>query len=90
MVTGKKDEVGEDNGNDKIDEFLFIKDIEELLARYLKSAKEEPFHLSMFHLRDPDTEGHAHGWDLRDDSPYLKALMRVDGVIGQLLNFIDS
>jgi len=88
---GKKDEIGEDDGNDKIDEFVFIEDIEELMDRYLKSANEEPFNLTMFHLRDPDTAGHKSGWDLKKEgSDYLKALMRVDKVIGLLLESIEG
>jgi hypothetical protein len=44
----------------------------------------------MLHLRDTDTAGHKSGWDLTVGSPYMKAAMRIDGVIGQLLGMVDS
>ena len=82
--------VGEDNGKDKIDTFVFDEDIEVLMGRYLEAMGEKPFQLSMLHLRDTDTAGHASGWDLSDGSPYMKAAMRIDGEVGRLLQLIDS
>ena len=88
--TGKPDMVGEDNGKDKIDTFVFDEDIEVLMGRYLEAMGEKPFQLSMLHQRDTDTAGHASGWDLSDGSPYMKAAMRIDGEVGRLLQLIDS
>ena len=87
---GKADEIGEDDGKDKIDSYVFEKDIELLIKQYLEEMKKDPFQLSLLHLRDPDTAGHKSGWDLKGGTPYMKALMRVDGVIGQLMELIDS
>ncbi len=87
---GKPDEVGEDDGKDKIDTFVFEEDIEVLMGRYLEAMAGNPYQLSMLHLRDTDTAGHASGWDLTDGSPYMLAAMRIDGVIGKLLQRIDS
>ncbi|MFT4547177.1 MAG: putative AlkP superfamily pyrophosphatase or phosphodiesterase [Verrucomicrobiales bacterium] len=87
---GKPDTIGEDNGKDKLDVFVFEEDIEKLMPRYLEAMKATPFQLSMLHLRDTDTAGHASGWDLTDGAPYMKAVVRIDGVLGQLMELIDS
>ena len=87
---GKEDEIGEDDGRDKLDEFVFEEDIEILMGRFLDAMKKDPFHLSMLHLRDTDTAGHKSGWDLTEGSPYMKAAMHIDGVIGKLMTQIDS
>ncbi|MGI9239207.1 MAG: alkaline phosphatase family protein [Verrucomicrobiales bacterium] len=87
--SGQPDKVGEDNGRDKIDQFVFEKDIEILMERYLKAMAEDPYQLSMLHLRDTDTAGHASGWDLSDGSAYMKAAIRIDGEVGKLLGLID-
>lgn len=87
---GKPDEIGEDNGRDKIDTYVFEEDIEVLMERYLQAMAKAPFQLSMLHLRDTDVAGHASGWDLTMGSPYMKAAVRIDGVIGKLLEQLDS
>jgi hypothetical protein len=60
------------------------------MERYLEAMRAKPFQLSMLHLRDTDSAGHASGWDLTDGSPYMMAAVRIDGVIGKLLAQIDS
>jgi len=87
---GKDDEVGDDDGRDKIDTYVLEDDIAELMARYIDAMREEPFQLSMLHLRDTDSAGHASGWDLTEGSPYMLAALRIDGVIGELLALLDS
>ena len=87
---GKPDQIGEDDGKDKIDTYVFEEDIEKLMPRFLEAMKASPFQLSMLHLRDTDTAGHKSGWDLTEGSPYMKAIVRIDGVLGDLLKLIDS
>ncbi len=87
---GEPDTVGADNGRDKIDDYEFEEDSAKLIARYLVKMTRAPYHLSFIHLRDPDTAGHAHGWDLTDDSKYLRALAKCDMLIGQLLTLIEG
>lgn len=88
--SGKVDEVGDDDGRDKIDEFVFVEDIADLMARYVVAMSERPFQLSMLHLRDTDSAGHKYGWDLTEGSPYMQAAVRIDVVIGDLLALIDA
>jgi hypothetical protein len=44
----------------------------------------------MLHLRDCDSVGHAETWNLAAGSPYLKALAKVDGLVGKLLDAIEA
>jgi predicted AlkP superfamily pyrophosphatase or phosphodiesterase len=87
---GREDKVGVDDGKDKIDDFVFIEDTDALVARFLAAMAKQPYQLSMLHLRDPDTAGHASGWDLTEGSPYLVAVEHVDRLVGRLLAAIDA
>ena len=87
---GRPDAIGEDNRRDKIDVYVFEKDIEKLMDQFIAAMKADPYELSMLHLRDTDTSGHASGWDLTDGSPYMQAVVRIDGVLGKLLGLLDS
>ncbi|MDG2125722.1 MAG: alkaline phosphatase family protein, partial [Verrucomicrobiales bacterium] len=72
-IWANPDTVDTDNGKDKIDSFVFIEETDALITQFLEAVEEDPFQLSMLHLRDTDTAGHAGGWDIREGSPYLLA-----------------
>ena len=87
---GAEDETGRDNGKDKIDTFIVEEETGMLMKEFFKASKKDPFGLVMIHLRDTDTSGHKSGWDLEKGSNYLKAVKKIDGLIGDLIEFIDA
>ena len=87
---GAEDVTGLDNGRDKIDTYVFEEETESLMKEFIQESKKAPFGLSMLHLRDPDTAGHKGGWDLDEGSKYLNSIEKVDGLIGDLIEFIDD
>jgi hypothetical protein len=87
---GSDDSVGEDDGKDKIDVYEFEEKTEILVSEFIAANTEKPFQLAMLHLRDPDTSGHSKGWDLTEGSVYMGALMKIDGLIGDILEAIEA
>lgn len=62
--------------------------LEELRAHLV--ARQNERDLIFVHLHDLDTRGHADGWNMTSDSPYLQTLFDVDAKLGQLLATIDE
>ncbi len=87
---GEPDTTGEDNGRDKIDRYVFEDDIDVLIDAFLADLGSAAPGLAMIHLRDTDTQGHAHGWDLTPGSPYLTALTKEDALIGRILDAVNA
>lgn len=87
---GTPDTDGEDNGRDKIDVFEYADDTDELVKRFLRDLAAEPASYSFVHLQDPDSRGHAFGWDLSPGSEYLLAVRRVDLFIGWILDAVED
>lgn len=89
----RKDTIGEDDGDKKIDDFSVVFDASLLVPQMLTAidagiaAKPETASFTMFHFRDTDALGHASGWDSPE---YVGALERVDGLIGNILDHIAS
>ena len=90
--TGAVDEVGEDNGKDKLDIFQFEGETEKLVDGVVAALKsDQPPHFTMLHLRDPDSAGHAHSWDVTSsDTDYMKAVSNVDALIGRLFKAVET
>ena len=88
--SGKPDTIGEDNGNDKLDDYHHNDKTEELIKTFTDNLANDPYGLSMLHLRDPDTSGHAHGWDISCRSIYIYAVSKMDWIVGKILEFIES
>ncbi|MCB1236001.1 MAG: alkaline phosphatase family protein [Verrucomicrobiae bacterium] len=88
--TGEPDTTGPDNGRDKIDVYHENDDTEALIGEFIAAETEKPFDFAMLHLRDCDSAGHKDSWDLTPGSPYLEAAKKVDGLIGRLLEMIDT
>lgn len=87
---GRADTQGEDNGKDKIDHYHFNAKTEELIKSFTESLAKTPYGFSMLHLRDPDTAGHANGWDIQPKSVYISAVSKMNWIIGKLFDFIDT
>jgi len=87
---GAPDTTGEDNGKDKIDTYLRNDVTTELVEALTEQLRTNPAPLTMVHLRDPDTSGHANGWILEGDTPYLQAIQQVDTLIGLIFDAIEE
>ena len=87
---GAADVTGEDNGRDKIDTFVYEKDTADLVERFIDDMRADPYGYVFLHLRDPDAHGHRYGWNQKQGSAYMKAVKRVDTLLGQLFEAIDS
>lgn len=87
---GAPDLSGHDDGQDKVDAFLFLSDTEVLVDRAIADLTAAPAAYTFIHLFDPDAAGHATGWDLTPGSPYLAAVARVDLLVGRLLSAVEA
>jgi len=86
---GAPDRTGEDDGSDKIDRSLVDGDPEALVAAFADDFAAEPVTYAFLHLRQPDSTGHASGWDLAPGSDYLGAVRAVDRAIALLLELAE-
>lgn len=87
---GAADETGEDNGKDKVDLYVMNEDTAKLVDDLIATFNEGAADFTMLHLRDCDSAGHKDGWNLTPGSPYLAAVTRVDGLVGRVLDAIES
>ncbi len=87
---GADDVTGEDNGKNKIDTYVIDETTDTLVAALLAQLRANPANLTMLHLRDPDSAGHAEGWNLDGDTPYLRAVQHIDTLLGRLLDEVES
>ncbi len=90
MEHARIDEIGDDNGTDKIDLYVMDTNTDSLVEQFKTAFLEKEFNYSFIHLRDLDTAGHSFSWSLAADSEYIHALHRVDGLIGKLIEFVES
>ncbi len=89
-ANGEPDTTGPDNGRDKIDRYVVNEETGPLVDQLIASFAEKPADVTMLHLRNCDSAGHALTWDLTEGSPYLAALKEVDGLLGKLLDGIND
>ncbi len=89
-LNGAPDRIGVDNGRNKIDRYVYLEDSKQLLQEYLSAMRAAPFNYSLLHLHDPDSAGHQAYWDVTPGSEYMKAVQRVDRMLGELLRLIES
>ncbi len=87
---GAEDKTDEDNGRDKIDHVVINEDTSALMTSLLSDLAVKPADLTMLHLRNCDSAGHAEGWILATGTPYMEALRKVDGLLGQLIAGIEA
>jgi len=86
-TSGAPDTTGADDGRDKIDLYLYEWDTGTLFARWKADMSFLRWNYSFLHLRDPDSEGHAHGWTSRD---YREAVMRCDRMLGEVFALVRA
>jgi hypothetical protein len=89
-LRGAPDTVGDDHGRDKID--LYLKsDVSEVLTSAALQALRGPDRrtLVLLHYAGPDDVGHEFGWDMMPNSPYMRAVQRVDRELGRLLTALE-
>lgn len=89
-VDGAPDTTGADDGRDKIDVFVYERDTEDLVDRFVADMRADPHDYAFVHLRDPDTAGHWFGWRLWQWHPYMRAVRRVDDRLGEILALVES
>ncbi|MEM0960980.1 MAG: alkaline phosphatase family protein [Bacteroidota bacterium] len=87
---GAPDNVGVDNGTDKIDRYTYHGNTKELTEKVVRDLQALPSHYTFLHLQDPDAAGHEFSWDLGQGSFYLDGVRRVDNRLGLLLDLIES
>ena len=76
-----------DYGRNKIDLFVYDKDLESMTTRFLAAMKEKPFQYAFLHYAEPDATGHAHGWG---SDAYQQAVRKVDAQLGRIFQGIES
>ncbi len=89
-IHGALDSTGEDNGRNKIDAYVFSEETNDLVNSYLIAMKRSPYNYCLIHLRDPDSAGHGHHWDVATGSEYLNAVAKIDRQLGAILQTIDD
>lgn len=87
---GAPDSLRPDHGRDKLDVSVIDDDSAALVEGVLQATAQHPFGYLFLHFRDPDSAGHASGFDLSPESPYSEAVKRVDDLLGRLLSFLDA
>ena len=87
---GAPDTTGASDGRDKVDVFVYDPDAGDLVDRFVEDLEADPYGYAFVHLRDPDTAGHLYGWRLWGWHPYMRAVRRVDGYLGTILDAIES
>lgn len=86
---GAPDRTGADDGSGKIDAFVYEPDTEALVERFVADMEAEPFTYAFLHLRDPDSMGHRWGWRLWGWHPYMRAVRKMDALIGDVLAMVE-
>ena len=89
-VNGAEDLIGEDNGRDKIDSFVYDKDTRSLVDRFVAAMSGDPADYAFIHLRDPDTAGHTRSWAVRHGSSYMNSVEKVDRLIGRIIEMVET
>lgn len=84
---GPPDEVGPDQGTDKLDEFVVEEDNADLVSAALRRIAPLRRGLVFVHLSAPDKAGHASGWMSR---PYLEAVASTNREVGRLIRAVDA
>ena len=87
---GAIDAVEPDSGQDKIDDYEYNVDTEELVDSFITNLTDNKHNYAFLHLKDPDSAGHSSTWSLDLDSEYLTAVERVDALLVKILEFIDT
>ena len=89
-VNGAVDQTGSDDGRNKIDRYEFNPITSQLVAEFIADLEAQQRHYAFVHIKDPDTAGHAYGWNITPGSEYLRSIKTTDNYLGQILTFIET
>ena len=89
-VNGALDIIGPDNGRNKIDVYVSDSNTANLVSTLIDDQSSEPMNYSFLHLTNPDTVGHAYGWDITIGSRYCDTIKTMDDRLGELFDLIDT
>ena len=87
---GAADTVGDDDGRNKIDRYEFNPVTSQLVDDFIADLEAQDRHYAFLHIKDPDTAGHAFGWNINPGSEYLNAIKTTDSYLGQVFSHIDA
>lgn len=87
---GAEDLVGDDNGRDKIDHFVYEQDSEVLVEQFVGEMAQNPYNYAFLHLRDPDHVGHMFDFDLGGKNAYMRVIRKVDRLLGRVLELVET
>jgi hypothetical protein len=87
-TSGAVDTVGEDNGRDKID-FAQLVDggSAGIVSNFVASMATTPRNYTFLHLVEPDTQGHAGGWE---NQAWYDSVKVIDDRLAQIFDLIDN
>ncbi|MCX8155878.1 MAG: alkaline phosphatase family protein [Verrucomicrobiae bacterium] len=92
-IRGAPDEVGEDNGRNKVDYVLnfpwsfYSNNRWGILRAVTNYLNDVPTHFSFIHFADLDYLGHTFGWS---SVSWSNALIEIDGCLGQLMAYLEN
>lgn len=89
-TNGAPDLVGEDNGRDKIDLYVYLASTAALVNTLVANFSTQTFHYVFIHLTDPDSVGHSSGWDPTPGSPYSNVIKTMDQRLGVLFDLVTT
>ncbi|MEX2187799.1 MAG: alkaline phosphatase family protein [Pirellulales bacterium] len=87
-ASGAIDAIGVDNGRDKID-FAQLVDggSAGIVSNFVTSMATTPRNYTFMHLVEPDTQGHASGWE---NQAWYDSVKVIDDRLAQIFNLIDN
>lgn len=87
---GAPDALPPDNGRDKIDSYINDSDTADLVNLLVASLQTQALHYVFLHLADPDTTGHASGWDPTPGSAYCNTVKTIDTRLGLIFSQVTT
>lgn len=89
-TNGAPDTTGPDNGRDKVDTYAYSADTAALTASLVADMTADPFDYTFLHLMDPDSVGHASGWNPTPGSVYSDTIKTMDVRLGEILSLVEN
>jgi hypothetical protein len=89
-TNGEPDVISPDNGRNKIDIYIYNKNTTNLVSRLIDDQSSRPLDYAFLHLTNPDTVGHAYGWNVTPGSRYSNVIKTMDDRLGEIFELIDS
>ena len=80
----------DDSYPDAIGTFYYNASFDDMVDRFIADMQASPHHLSLIHIREPDSEGHTSGWNLSPGSAYLNEVKEGDFLLGLILGLVEG